>query len=94
MHLYRDLYSLFGSYELLKLKFQLDLPLYYHIWLAEFMQDLHLNEEFLSDQVQEHQQMLNALSTFSQLFQKVAIEMHVGFIAKVHVGIGKIDEIV
>ncbi len=33
MYLYRDLYSLFGSYELLKLKFQLDLPLYYHIWL-------------------------------------------------------------
>ncbi len=71
MYLYRDLYSLFGSYELLKLKFQLDLPLYYHIWLSEFMQDLHLNEDFLTDQVQEQQQVLNALSTFSQLFQKV-----------------------
>ena len=71
MHLYRDLYSLFGSYELLKLKFQLDLPLYYHLWLSEFMQDLHLNEEFLASQVQEQQQVLNALSTFSQLFQKV-----------------------
>ena len=71
MYLYRDLYSLFGSYELLKLKFQLDLPLYYHIWLSEFMQDLHLNEDFLTNQVQEQQQVLNALSTFSQLFQKV-----------------------
>lgn len=71
MYLYRDLYSLFGSYELLKLKFQLDLPLYYHLWLSEFMRDLHLNEEFLANQVQEQQQVLNALSTFSQLFQKV-----------------------
>jgi flavin-dependent dehydrogenase len=71
MYLYRDLYSLFGSYELLKLKFQLDLPLYYHLWLSEFMQDLHLNEDFLTNQVQEQQKVLNALSTFSQLFQKV-----------------------
>ena len=76
MHLYRDLYSLFGSYELLKLKFQLDLPLYYHLWLSEFMQDLHLNEEFLSDQVQEQRQVLNALSNFSQLFQKVERHLH------------------
>ena len=72
MYLYRDLYALFGSYELLKLKFQLDLPLYYHIWLSEFMQDLHLDEKFLTNQVQEQQQVLNSLSTFSQLFQKVA----------------------
>ncbi|MDH5585844.1 MAG: tryptophan 7-halogenase [Nitrospirota bacterium] len=71
MHLYHNLYSLFGSYELLKLKFQLDLPLYYHLWLSEFMQDLHLNEEFLANQVQEQQQVLYSLSTFSQLFQKV-----------------------
>ena len=71
MHLYHNLYSVFASYELLKLKFQLDLPLYYHLWLSEFMQDLHLNEQFLADQVQEQQQVLNSLSIFSQLFQKV-----------------------
>lgn len=76
MHLYRNLYSLFGSYELLKLKFQLDLPLYYHLWLSEFMQDLHLDEEFLANQVQEQQQVLNSLSTFSQLFQKVERHLH------------------
>jgi len=76
MHLYRDLYSLFGSYELLKLKFQLDLPLYYHLWLSEFMQDLHLDEAFLANQVQEQQQVLNSLSTFSQLFQKVERHLH------------------
>lgn len=76
MRLYRDLYAMFGSYELLKLKWQLDFPLYYHVWLSEFMQDLHLNEEFLTDQVQEQQHVLNALSTFSQLFQKVGRHLH------------------
>ncbi len=71
MLLYRNLYSLFGSYELLKLKWQLDFPSYYHIWLSEFMQDLHLNEEFLSEKVHEQQPVLNALSNFARLFQKV-----------------------
>ena len=76
MRLYRNLYSLFGSYELLKLKWQLDFPSYYHIWLSEFMQDLHLNEEFLAEKVHEQQPVLNALSNFSQLFQKVERHLH------------------
>ena len=71
LYLYRDLYSLLSSYELFKMKFQWDLPLYYHTWLSEYMQDLHLNEEFLTNQVQGQQQALNSLSTFSQLFQRV-----------------------
>ena len=71
LYLYRDLYSLLSSYELFKLKFQWDLPLYYHIWFSEFMQDLHLNEEFLANQVQGQQQALHSLSTFSQLFKRV-----------------------
>jgi flavin-dependent dehydrogenase len=76
MRLYRNIYSIFGSYELLKLKWQLDFPSYYHIWLSEFMQDLHLNEEFLADKIQEQQPVLNALSNFSQLFQKVEQHLH------------------
>ena len=76
MYLYRNLYSLFGSYELLKLKWQLDFPSYYHIWLSEYMQDLHLHEEFLAEKVQEQQPVLNALSNFSQLFKKVERHLH------------------
>ncbi len=71
LHLYRDLYSLLSSYELFQLKFQWDLPLYYHIWFSEFMQDLHLNEEFLANQAQRQQQALNSLLTFSQLLKRV-----------------------
>jgi hypothetical protein len=76
MRLYRNIYSIFGSYELLKLKWQLDFPSYYHIWLSEFMQDLHLHEEFLADKIQEQQPVLNALSHFSQLFLKVEQHLH------------------
>ncbi len=76
MRLYRNLYSLFGSYELLKLKWQLDFPSYYHIWLSEFMQDLHLDEEFLTEKIQEQHTVLNALSNFSRLFQQVEQHLH------------------
>ena len=71
MLLYRDLYSLLGSFDLLKLKWQLDFALYYHIWLSQYMQDLHLDDEFLRRQLKEQKLTLNALSNFSDLFQKV-----------------------
>jgi flavin-dependent dehydrogenase len=71
MLLYRDLYSLLGSFDLLRLKWQFDFALYYHVWLSQYMQDLHLNEEFLRRQLKEQDFILNALSNFSDLFQKV-----------------------
>jgi flavin-dependent dehydrogenase len=71
MRLYRSLYSTLGSYALMKLKWQLDFPLYYHMWLSQYMQDLHLKEEFLLEQVGNRNQILNALSNFSHLFKKL-----------------------
>jgi len=71
MRLYRSQYSVLGSYALMKLKWQLDFPLYYHMWLSQYMQDLHLQEEFLLEQVGDHDRILNALSNFSQLFKKL-----------------------
>ncbi len=68
MRLYRNLYPLFGSYPLLKLKWQLDFPLYYHLWLSQYMQDRHLDIEFLRSQLSEQDLILNALSNFSSLF--------------------------
>lgn len=75
MRLYRGLYSVLGSYALMKLKWQLDLPLYYHMWLSQYMQDQHLNEEFLVEQVADHHRILNALSNFSELFKKLEERM-------------------
>ena len=71
MRLYRNLYSVLGSYALMKLKWQLDFPLYYHMWLSPYMQDHHLQEEFLVEQVGEQGRILTALSNFSQLFKKL-----------------------
>ena len=71
MGLYQDQYSLLGSYELLKLKWQLDFPLYYHLWFSQYLQDHHLNEDFLQEQIQGKTQVLNALRNFSCLFRSV-----------------------
>ncbi len=75
MRLYRNLYPLLGSYPLLKLKWQLDFPLYYHLWLSQYMQDLHLQEDFLRTQLSEQDLILNALSNFSTLF--IQLDQHI-----------------
>ena len=62
MLLYRDLYSLLGSFDLLRLKWQLDFALYYHVWLSQYMQDLHLNAEFLRRQLKERGLIFELLS--------------------------------
>lgn len=73
--LYRDLYSTLGSFELFKLKWQFDFALYYHWWLSQYLQDLHLNEAFLRSQLEEQHFVFNALTNFSSLFK--AIETHI-----------------
>lgn len=75
MRLYRGLYSTLGSYELFKLKWRLDLGLYYHLWVSQYMQDLHLDEGFLRQQIEQSQGVLNVLSNFSDLFHKVEHRM-------------------
>lgn len=75
MRLYRGLYSTFGSFELLKLKWQFDFALYYHWWLSQYLQDLHLNEDFLRSQLGERDFVFNALTNFADLFKK--IEAHI-----------------
>ncbi len=75
MRLYRGLYSTLGSYELFKLKWHLDVALYYHLWVSQYMQDLHLEESFLRQQIAESDGVLNALSNFSELFHNVEQRM-------------------
>lgn len=75
MLLYRDLYSLFGSFDLLKMKWQFDFALYYHVWLSQYMQDLHLQEAFLKQELENKTLILNALSNFSDLFRNVEHHM-------------------
>jgi flavin-dependent dehydrogenase len=69
--LYRGLYSTLGSYELFKLKWDLDIASYYNLWVSPYMQDQHLDPAFLEQQLRERQPTLQALGNFAALFRKV-----------------------
>jgi flavin-dependent dehydrogenase len=71
MLLYRGLYSTLGSYELYRLKWELDIACYYNLWVAPYMLDQHLDETFLRTQLREKQVILQALRNFADLFRKL-----------------------
>ena len=68
---YKDLYSLLGSYELWHLKWDFDIACYYNLWLEPFMRDEHLDAGWLDMQLRQRDLVLGVLSRFSTLFQKV-----------------------
>jgi flavin-dependent dehydrogenase len=71
LHLYRDQYWLFGSYELCKLKWDLDVGCYYNLWISQYMRDTHLDARALKRQLALRDHVLAALSNFAELFRKV-----------------------
>jgi flavin-dependent dehydrogenase len=71
MLLYRGLYSTLGSYELYRLKWDLDIACYYNLWVAPYMLDQHLDADFLRTQLREQSFILQALRNFADLFKKV-----------------------
>lgn len=73
--LYRDLYSLLGSRELLQLKWDFDIAGYYNAWVHAYMLDHHLDPAWLTDQLAQKRFVLGAMERFSALFQHVEREM-------------------
>ncbi|HEY5658071.1 MAG TPA: tryptophan 7-halogenase [Myxococcota bacterium] len=71
MRLYRDQYAVFGSYELCKLKWDLDVGCYYNLWISQYMCDLHLDARALKRQLAQREHVLTALDNFAALFRKV-----------------------
>lgn len=71
MLLYRGLYSTLGSYELYRLKWDLDIACYYNLWVAPYMLDQHLDADFLRTQLREKNFILQALRNFAALFHKL-----------------------
>lgn len=69
MRLYRGLYGLLGSFELMRLKWELDLPSYYNLWVTPVLQERHLDPAFLREQLRLQPLLLRALENFSALFQ-------------------------
>ncbi len=69
--LYRDLYPVLGSFELLKLKWDFDIACYYNLWAAPFWHDEHLDQHQLKGQLRRKDFMIQGLANFSRLFQRL-----------------------
>lgn len=69
--LYRDLYPVLGSFELLKLKWDFDIACYYNLWAAPFWHDQHLDMRQLQHDLRRKEFVLQGLENFSRLFQKL-----------------------
>lgn len=71
MLIYRDLYSLLGSFDLWSVKWDFDLGSYYDLSVEPFMLDLHLETEWLETQLRQSRLVLPLLARFSALFKRV-----------------------
>lgn len=71
MRLYRDLYGCLGSYELMRMKWDLDVGSYYNLWVAAYMQDAYLDPSYLEGQLRWQPFLLSSLSNFAGLFRQV-----------------------
>jgi flavin-dependent dehydrogenase len=71
MLVYRDLYSLLGSFDLWRLKWDFDIGHYYNLWVEPYMMDLHLDTGWLETQMRQSKLVLGLLRNFSTLFKRV-----------------------
>jgi flavin-dependent dehydrogenase len=70
MLLYRGQYGLLGSEELMRLKWDFDLALYYNLWVSAYMQDQHLDAAWLRRELRQEPYVLQAMRNFADLFEK------------------------
>jgi flavin-dependent dehydrogenase len=71
MRLYRGLYGVLGSYEIMRMKWDLDVGSYYNMWVAAYMQEMHLDPTFLEQQLSWQPFLLQGLTNFARLFRSV-----------------------
>jgi len=69
MRLYRGLYGTLGSFELMRMKWELDIGCYYNLWVAAYMKDMYLDERFVEQQLRWQPHLLQALGNFAELFR-------------------------
>jgi flavin-dependent dehydrogenase len=70
MLLYRGQYALLGSQELMRLKWDFDIALYYNLWVSAYMQDQHLDARWLRRELRQEPFVLQAMRNFAALFEK------------------------
>lgn len=75
MLLYRGQYALLGSQELMRLKWDFDLALYYNLWVSAYMQDQHLDVAWLRRELRQERFVLQAMRNFAALFERARLEL-------------------
>jgi flavin-dependent dehydrogenase len=70
MRLYRGLYGMLGSYELMRLKWDFDIGSYHNLWVAPYMTDQLVDPRFLVRQLRQQRFVLGVLDNFRGLFQR------------------------
>jgi flavin-dependent dehydrogenase len=75
MRLYRGLYGMLGSYELMRLKWDFDIGSYHNLWVAPYMTDQLTDLGFLTRQLRQQRFVLGVLDNFRGLFQKLEREL-------------------
>jgi flavin-dependent dehydrogenase len=71
LSLYRGQYSLLGSYEVCKLKWDLDIGSYYNLWVDAYLRERHLDPAWLESQLAQRPHVLRALENFRRLYATV-----------------------
>jgi flavin-dependent dehydrogenase len=66
--LYRDQYDLFGSFDLLRARWDFDVASYYNLWLESYLQDRHFDLDFLRHELRQRPFVVKALERFGALF--------------------------
>lgn len=69
--LYKNLYPVLASYELLKLKWEFDIACYYNLWCAPYFHDEHLDLRALRSELRRKDFIIQGLENFSALFQRL-----------------------
>jgi flavin-dependent dehydrogenase len=72
MLLYEGLYDTLGSFEVACAKWDLDIGLYYNLWVTAYLRDQHLDAEFLRAQLRLEPFVLRVMRNFALLFRRVA----------------------
>jgi flavin-dependent dehydrogenase len=75
MRLYRGLYGMIGSYELMRLKWDFDIGSYHNLWVSPYMTDQLTDVAFLSRQLRQQRFVLGVLDNFRSLFQRIEAEL-------------------
>jgi flavin-dependent dehydrogenase len=68
--LYRDQYELFGSFDLMSIKWNFDIANYYALWVSSYLQDQHLDLAELRHELRQANFVVKALERFGGLFSE------------------------